>query len=89
MALGASRSKVVQLILQGAFLRVSFGLVLGLPLAVGAGRLIASELYGISSWDPVALIVAASALAMSAFLAAIIPAMRAASISPVIALKSE
>jgi ABC-type antimicrobial peptide transport system permease subunit len=89
MALGANRAKVVQLILQGAFMRVSIGLLLGLPLAVGAGKLIASELYGVSSWDPVALIVAASSLAIAAFFAAIIPAARAASISPMTALRIE
>jgi predicted permease len=87
MALGANRAKVVQLILQGAFLRVAMGLLLGLPLAIGAGRLIASELYGVSSWDPVALLVASGALAVSAFFAAIIPATRAASISPMTALR--
>lgn len=89
MALGASRAKVVQLILQGAFTRVAIGLVLGIPLAIGAGRLISSELYGVSTWDPVALIVAASALAISAFFAAIIPANRAASISPITALRTD
>jgi predicted permease len=89
MALGANRAKVIQLILQGAFTKVSIGLILGLPLAVGAGRLISSELYGVSSWDPFALILAASSLAISAFLAAIIPASRAASISPMTALRSE
>jgi len=89
MALGANRAKVVQLVLQGAFTRVAFGLILGLPLAIGAGRLISSELYGVSSWDPLALIIAASALAISAFCAAIIPASRAASISPMNALRFE
>jgi ABC-type antimicrobial peptide transport system permease subunit len=89
MALGANRVKVAQLILQGAFLRVAIGLVIGLPLSIGAGRLIASELYGVSSWDPLALIVAAGSLAVAAFFAAIIPAIRAASISPMTALRSE
>jgi predicted permease len=89
MALGAERAKVVQLVLGGASRRVGAGLILGLPLAVGAGRLISSQLYGVSSWDPAALIVAASALAASAFVAAIIPASRAASISPMSALRSE
>ena len=88
MALGASRAKVVQMVLQGAFTRVAIGLILGLPLAVGAGRLISSELYGVSSWDPLALGVAASALAISAFFAAIIPASRAASISPMETLRN-
>jgi len=65
------------------------GLLLGVPLAIGAGRLISSKLYGVVSWDPVALAGAAGALATCAFFAAIIPARRAASISPVDALKIE
>lgn len=89
MALGADRGKVVRLVMRGAFNRVLFGLLLGLPLAVGAGRLISSELYGVSSWDPFALMVAASGLAVCAFFAAMIPASRAASISPVNALRIE
>jgi predicted permease len=89
MALGAARSNVVELVLRGAFQRVALGLVIGLPLAIGAGRLIAAQLYGVSFWDPLALGLAASALATCAFLAAIIPASRAASISPVNALRTE
>jgi ABC-type antimicrobial peptide transport system permease subunit len=89
MALGADRAKVVQLVLQGAFKRVLIGLILGLPLAVGAGRLISAQLYGVSSWDLPALIVAAGALAICSFFAAIIPANRAASISPMNALRIE
>ena len=89
MALGAHRVKVVQLVLRGAFKHVLVGLLLGLPLAIGAGRLISAQLYGVTSWDPYALAVAASALALSAFLATIIPASRAASISPMDALRIE
>lgn len=89
MALGADRTKVVQLVLAGASRRVLAGLLLGVPLAIGSGKLIASKLYGVSSWDPPALLVAAGALALSAFIAAIIPAGRAASISPMTALRTE
>jgi predicted permease len=89
MALGANRTKVVQLVLHGAFKRVMVGLMLGLPLAIGAGRLISAQLYGVSSWDPFALSVAASALAICAFFATIIPACRAAAISPTDALRVE
>ncbi len=89
MALGADRARVIQLILRGAFNRVLIGLLLGLPLAVGAGRMISAQLYGVSSWDPLALTVAASALAICSFFAAIIPANRAASISPMSALRVE
>jgi predicted permease len=89
MALGADRGKVVDLVLRGAFKRVVIGLVLGLPLAIGAGRLIAAQLYGVSFWDPLALGVAAGALALCAFVAAIIPAARAAGISPMNALRTD
>ena len=89
MALGADRAKVVRLVLRGAFKRVMVGLMLGLPLTVGAGRLISAQLYGVSSWDPFALTVAASALALCAFFATIIPASRAAAISPMDALRIE
>ena len=89
MALGADRPKVIRLVLSGAFKRVLAGLILGLPLAVGAGRLIASELYGVSSWDPLALGLAAGALGICSFIAAMIPANRAASISPMSALRIE
>jgi len=89
MALGADRLNVVQLVLRGAFQRVMIGLGIGLPLAVGAGRLISAQLYGVSSWDPFALTLAATALAVCAFFAAIIPASRAASIAPSRALRIE
>ena len=89
MALGADRAKVVGYILRGALLRVSIGLALGFPLAVLAGRLISSQLYDVSFWDPAALAVAAGALGLSALAAALIPASVAASISPVTALRTE
>jgi predicted permease len=89
MALGADRSRVLRLVLRSAFARVVVGLVLGVPLAIGAGQLISAQLYGVSSWDPVALGVAAAALAVSAFIAAVIPANRAASIAPMQALRTE
>ena len=89
MALGADRVNVVQMVLRGASMRVLAGIVLGLPLAVGAGKLISAQLYGVSIYDPPALGAATIALAVSAFLAAIIPAGRAASISPMRALRTE
>jgi predicted permease len=89
MALGADRGKVVDLVLRVAFSRVAVGLVLGLPLAIGAGRLIAAQLYGVSFWDPLALAVATGSLGLCALVAALIPAARAASISPMNALRTE
>jgi predicted permease len=89
MALGARRGNVVGMVLNGAFRRVAIGLVLGLPLAVGAGYLLSAQLYGVPFWDPLALSAGALALGLCAFLAAIIPANRAASISPIRALRTD
>jgi ABC-type antimicrobial peptide transport system permease subunit len=89
MALGADRGRVVDLVVRHAFQRVGVGLLLGLPLAIGAGRLIAAQLYGVSFWDPIALSVASGALAICALIAALIPAARAALISPMCALRAE
>lgn len=89
MALGANRGRVMELVLRGAFRRVLIGLILGLPLAVGAGRLLSAQLYGVKAWDPLALGTAAGALALCSFVAALIPANRAASISPMSALRIE
>lgn len=89
MALGADRAKVIQLVLHGAFRRVAIGLLLGIPLAIGAGKLIASQLWGVKAWDPLALAVAAVSLGACAFIASIIPALRAAAISPMDALRAE
>jgi ABC-type antimicrobial peptide transport system permease subunit len=89
MALGADRASVVRYVLRGAFIRVAIGLALGVPLAAAAGRLISSQLFDISFWDPLALTVAAGALAVCSLIAALIPASVAASISPLTALRGE
>ena len=89
MALGADRANVINLVLRGAFSRVAIGLALGVPLAIGAGRLIGAQLYGVSFWDPLALASAAGSLAVCAFIAAIVPAGRAAGIAPIRALRAD
>lgn len=89
MALGADRGHVISLILGSAFRRVAAGLALGLPLAVGAGYLIAAQLYGVPFWDPVALGVASGSLAVAALVAAVVPASRAAALAPMRALRTD
>ena len=89
MALGADRGRVMGLVLGGAFKRVAIGLVLGLPLAVGAGYLLSAQLYGVAYWDPVALAVAAGSLGFAAFIASVVPATRAAALAPMKALRTE
>jgi predicted permease len=89
MALGADRSNVVKMVLKGAFWQVGVGLLLGIPAAIGAGKLIADQLFGVKAWDPVMLGGATVLLGAAALVAAIIPAQRAASLDPVVALRAE
>ncbi len=89
MALGADRGNVIQLILRGAFQKVAWGLALGVPLAIGAGKLISSQLYGVVHWDPLALSIAIGSLGICAFASAMIPAARASAIDPMRALHTE
>ncbi|MBS1786590.1 MAG: ABC transporter permease [Acidobacteria bacterium] len=89
MALGADRAKVVRLILRGAFLQIGIGLGIGIPLAIVAGWLMTSQLFGVSPWDPWMLTAASLLLCVAAFLASWIPAARAASVDPMVALRTE
>jgi ABC-type antimicrobial peptide transport system permease subunit len=89
IAMGANRGSVVGLVLRGAFLQVLIGLLIGIPAAIGCSRLIASQLYEVKGWDPVVLGGSIFALAICALIASIVPARRAASINPVIALRVE
>jgi putative ABC transport system permease protein len=89
MALGADRGSVVKMVLRGAFSQVGIGLALGIPAAIGAGRLMTDQLFGVKPWDPVMLSVATLLLALAALLAAVIPARRAAGVEPMVALRNE
>ncbi len=89
MALGADRSGIVQMVLRSAFLQAGIGLLIGMPAAIFAGRFMASLLYNVKTWDPPVLIATTLILAVAAFLAAVIPAQRAASVEPMTALRIE
>jgi macrolide transport system ATP-binding/permease protein len=89
MALGADRATVVKMVLGGVCGQLGMGLAVGLPAALAGGRLIASQLFGVRSWDPPALATAAVILSLSALVAGLVPARRAASIDPLPALRSE
>ena len=89
MALGASRPDAVAIILRGALGLILVGLILGLPLTFAAGRFLGSQLYGMNPYDPRVLLTAVAALALSAFLASLIPAHKASRISPADALRRE
>jgi predicted permease len=89
MALGATRSSVVSLVLRGALWQIVVGLALGIPASLFAAHLMASLLYGVGTYDPWALGYATLALGLCATVASFIPARRAAFVEPMQALRTE
>jgi predicted permease len=89
MALGANRANIVGMVLRGAFLQVAVGLVIGIPLAILAGRFMASKLFQVRSYDPFVLGTSIIALGVCAAIASILPARRAASTDAMKALRTE
>jgi predicted permease len=89
MALGANRGNVVALVLRGAAWQIGVGLAIGIPAALLGGHLMATQLYGVRTYDPLTLAGAVLVLATFAAIAGFIPARRAASIEPMDALRTE
>jgi predicted permease len=89
MALGASRTEVLWMVLRESFTLCFVGLIIGIPAAIACSRLMRSMLFGITPGDPIATIAALLLLFAVTSLASFIPAQRAASISPVRALRYE
>jgi predicted permease len=86
MALGATRSDVVRLVLGQAVVPVAIGLVIGVVGSLGATRVLSSQLVGIEERDPFTLVAVIVALGAAALLAAVVPARRAAGVDPTRAL---
>jgi putative ABC transport system permease protein len=89
MALGAGRRQVVAMVLAGAFRQLGAGLVIGIPAAIAAGKLMTAQLFGVEPWDPAMLTIAAVMLGVAATAASSIPAWRAACVEPMTALRTE
>lgn len=89
MALGANRVDVGKMVLRTAFLQVGVGLLIGLPLAIVAGHLMAAELFGVEAWNPLVLGTTTAMLAAVALIAAVLPARRAARVEPMEALRAD
>jgi predicted permease len=89
MALGAQTMDVLRLVMGQGMKPVIFGLVVGLAAALALGRLVASQLYQTSPYNPVLLTTTAMVLALAALLACLFPARRASLLNPVEALRAE
>jgi ABC-type antimicrobial peptide transport system permease subunit len=89
MALGATGGKVLRMVVQQAAVRAGFGIAVGLIAAFGVTRLLANFLVGISPTDLATFILVIGFLAMITIFAALIPALRATQIDPVVALRGE
>jgi len=89
MALGADRGSVVSMVLREAMLQAAVGLAVGVPIALLCVRFLKTQMYGMSGQDLGVLCGAAAVLTVSACVAGLIPARRAASIDPVKALRTE
>ena len=89
MALGAERGRVIAMVMRGAMIQAVAGLAIGAPVAMLCVRYVKSQLFEITSVNPVVMTGAIVTLSVAAAIAGIIPARRAASIDPVKALRIE
>jgi predicted permease len=89
MALGASRSSVVGMVLKETLVVTGAGLALGIVAAVFLGQLLSGSLYGVAAFDPLTAVVASACILGAAVLAGWLPARRASRIDPMVALRTE
>jgi predicted permease len=89
MALGASRTKILRLVLEQGLMTAAIGIAVGIVASVAVTRTISSLLFGLSAMDPVTFVGVGLLLAAVALLASYIPARRAAKVDPMVALRYE
>jgi ABC-type antimicrobial peptide transport system permease subunit len=89
MAMGARRGQVLWMVLKDSLLLTAVGVAMGIPFAILVGRALASSLYGVTPLDAASYLVAVIGVASVALAASALPARRAASVEPLIALRTE
>jgi predicted permease len=89
MAMGAQREAVLGLVLRESMLLVVAGIAIGIAVALGSGRLIASQLFGLEPTDAATMLSAIALMALVSATAGYLPARRATRIDPMVALRYE
>ena len=89
MALGAERGDVLQLVIRVGLRLVIVGVVLGAVASLGVARVIATQLWGVSPYDPATLVAVPILLLLTGLVACWLPARRAARVNPLVALRYE
>jgi len=89
LALGATGASAIRLILRDAVVMIALGIAIALPCVGALGKLVQSQLFGVTATDPATIAAAALVLAAGALTAAFIPAWRASNVSPTDALRLE
>jgi predicted permease len=89
IALGATRADVLLLVLGGGARRALLGCALGVAGGMALSRLLASRLHGVAATDPLAFAAGSACLLATALLASALPALRAARLDPLIAIREE
>lgn len=89
MALGAQRRQVLWMILRESMIIGVTGIAVGVPLAFAGARLLKSMLFGVTTKDPLAFVLALVGIAAVVLISALLPARRASSVDPMVALRYE
>jgi predicted permease len=89
VALGAERRTVLLMVLKEVAVLALVGVAVGLPSGYGLGRLVESQLFGLTAKDPLTFVAATATLLLAAFFAGYIPAARATRVDPMVALRYE
>lgn len=89
MSVGADRVSVVWMVMRDSLILSVVGVILGIPLAALVGRTLASSLYGVQPYDPLSYLLSIIGVALVALASGTLPALRAASIDPLSALREE
>jgi ABC-type antimicrobial peptide transport system permease subunit len=89
VALGAERVHLLRLVMGESMSLVAIGIVLGIPVAIAAGRFVASLLFGAETTSTFTMTIAGAVMVVVAAAAGYLPARRASAVDPMVALHEE